>query len=129
MDILSKTSYTYNRSIDDRQTDREGRRTDQEWRACPDEGGPGVEVSGLFQDTQLLVPDRQDLLLERQLPGVQLQHLVTLEEKDQIINKIIKQWDAQFKPMGWHRVNDPPPVPLADKSDSGEFSAIYVHFW
>ncbi len=53
----------------------EGKKTHQEGRAGPDEGRAGVEVGGVLKHPELLVADREDLLLERQLPRVQLQHL------------------------------------------------------
>ena len=51
--------------------------TDQERSTSPGEGGGSVEVGSLLQDPKLLVPDVIDTLLERVLPGVQLQHLLT----------------------------------------------------
>ena len=47
----------------------------QKWRAGPDEGGDGLEVRGLQQHVQLLPPDRQHFVLERQLPRIQLENL------------------------------------------------------
>ena len=50
-------------------------RADQEGGAGPGERGAGVEEGCGLQDLQLLVPDAHDLLLEGDLPGIQLDHL------------------------------------------------------
>ena len=49
--------------------------TNEERRGGPEEGGDGAQVGGLLDDVQLLVPHLEDLLLERRLPRIQLQHL------------------------------------------------------
>ena len=49
--------------------------TDQKGSARPRERVDGADVGERPQSFQLLVSDDVDLLLERQLPRVQLQHL------------------------------------------------------
>lgn len=50
-----------------------------EGRAGPGHGGESAEIRRLTQHIQLLLPDLQDLLLEGHFPGVELQHLYTVE--------------------------------------------------
>ena len=60
---------------------------DQEWGAGPGEGGACVEEGGRLEHLQLLVTDAHDLLLEGNLPRIQLDHLHT-------VNSI--QYNKQF---------------------------------
>lgn len=50
-------------------------RTDPVKRSCPGKGQEGFDEGTLEEDVQLVVADLGHLLLERRLPGVQLQDL------------------------------------------------------
>ena len=52
-----------------------GATTDQEGGAGPGEGGASIEEGSGPQDIQLSLSDTHDLLLERNLPGIQLDDL------------------------------------------------------
>lgn len=64
-------------------------KTHQERCADPGEGPHGVQVGRFFQHLQLLLPDGQHLVLERQLPGVKLEHFDPVENFIHQFNPIV----------------------------------------